>query len=787
MPDAFPHLDDTPFPGVSNIDVYEYRNDFDYARYSADVEVELLQVPWDSSYQSVVDFGSDSARDTWFDSLTVRKVEINQCMCKVPTESLNVPLPYNEAVRYNYVRVKRTMLTSVDDPVAYETKDAISWFFYFIIDAEPLATSTTQLTLAIDWFTTYWYRLEHPFCMLERGHFPMAQVTPQQFLNAPLSTNKWLMSPDINYGQTQQIASYNDFVMNDVNCWALIACSTQPNGTWLDSGGAQRTPSSATYNVGGVPAYNVFATAPNHLQTLMSQIANNRPQMLQTVKGIYFVSSELLTLGTTFDIEEVECWTVSAQTKNVTMMNLEVNDFNLPVPYRNITKLYTFPYSVIEITDGRGNTRQIRVEDTNGTVAAQLALSIALPYLGIDVAITSVGAMNSRSVLFKNLTQRSRTLAGDWYKTMLHYDIPVYGIFENAYNYDTFAHQWERDTATYAADNAYNSAVESANTSVTNTANTGTTQTNNMATMTALNTGIVNRNNAASTEITAIGNATSQAAQAYDAGLQRNVQEADAEAVAATTLTNAIGNLASSVLSGAVSGGIAGAAMGAAQSVIGGVTAGVNAAVMLNASATKVELSITNSQNKVTSQNNSNTSITEQSTDTQSTNVTQSNTAQTTINNRNVSVANTNATNSANTAKNNAQRSKNSTTRGITNGRKANYVKPPLEFGQRTGSSLDVDTPQIMSTCILTQLEGELALAGDAMLRWGYMYNGQVDATNLNVCDKFSYWQGDMVITPGAVGANGGTIDALRRIFKDGTTVYSNPNYIGVSIYDNGF
>lgn len=32
---VFPHLKDTRFPDLGNVDVYKYQNDFDYARYDA--------------------------------------------------------------------------------------------------------------------------------------------------------------------------------------------------------------------------------------------------------------------------------------------------------------------------------------------------------------------------------------------------------------------------------------------------------------------------------------------------------------------------------------------------------------------------------------------------------------------------------------------------------------------------------------------------------------------------------------------------------------------------------
>lgn len=193
----FPHLKgDTPFPNIESMDVFEYANDFDYGRYSPNVTIELCQVPWSADYSACVDFGSEAEREAWFNSQIVKKIELNNCMCRIPTEALNVPLPYDEAMRYNYVRVKRPMLTSDSNPVDFETQNRVASWYYFIVSENVLATNTTELMLAIDWFTTFWYTCDHPYCILERGHYPMTQVTPEQFLSAPLENNRYLLPPE---------------------------------------------------------------------------------------------------------------------------------------------------------------------------------------------------------------------------------------------------------------------------------------------------------------------------------------------------------------------------------------------------------------------------------------------------------------------------------------------------------------------------------------------------------------------------------------------------------------
>ena len=49
----FPHIDDTKFPIIDNVNVYKYQNNFDYARWKGKVSFKLLNVLWNSNYADV--------------------------------------------------------------------------------------------------------------------------------------------------------------------------------------------------------------------------------------------------------------------------------------------------------------------------------------------------------------------------------------------------------------------------------------------------------------------------------------------------------------------------------------------------------------------------------------------------------------------------------------------------------------------------------------------------------------------------------------------------------------
>lgn len=116
----FPHLNDTKFPNVGNVDVYAYQNEFDYPRWKPNTKAYLVNVRWNGDYSDCVKFDSDEARDDWFDALVANTIEDNPD-CAVTLDKLGtnfiqnfikVPLPYDRAAQFNYLVVDVPVMTS---------------------------------------------------------------------------------------------------------------------------------------------------------------------------------------------------------------------------------------------------------------------------------------------------------------------------------------------------------------------------------------------------------------------------------------------------------------------------------------------------------------------------------------------------------------------------------------------------------------------------------------------------------------------------------------------------
>ena len=133
----FPHLNDTEFPNLSNMDVYKYQNTFDYKRWSDGTRIYLCNVLFNSDYKDVVKFKNDVERDNYFDKLNSYTVELKTRFHVAPDNSVKIPVPYTVASKYNYLYVDLPTMTSDNEPINYESNRREHRYFYFINDIIP--------------------------------------------------------------------------------------------------------------------------------------------------------------------------------------------------------------------------------------------------------------------------------------------------------------------------------------------------------------------------------------------------------------------------------------------------------------------------------------------------------------------------------------------------------------------------------------------------------------------------------------------------------------------------
>ena len=770
------------FPHIGNIDTYKYDNNFDYRRFDAvQMELQICTVPWDmgeahignrtiSGIGNVVYFGSKANRDAWFDAIpddecyrfTTKFKELHSSL------EIDVPIPYDMCAKHNYLVVRYAKFANDDSPVVYEGDDGLREWFWFIREVEFVAPNTTKLHILDDAFQTWIYDINVSGMILERGHAPMFAMRAEKYLKDPIDNNEYLLTEDVNFGQASIVQHIDAVSLNSGTVYACIATTANPTGTWgTKAAGPWNTPASSYYQNDGCPSVYVFAVQVANLNTLLANIDSQVPQFKQTIQGVFFASKDLVTLVNPFTFCNVNCYGVAAGRKTLDFVELKKSQFGYSGKYADIAKLYTDPYAHIEITDENGNTDIIRIEDTNGTIDISAALSLAYPFINIDAHLMGVGGAASKAVKFKNITESTFDVSGQWYDYLRSWAIPTFAVIQSSatnYDYATDFDRKQRVTDyTTAQDNADAIAdTQVANAAIATAANSASTARSNTSMNTdAANTVYYNDAMNTATNLLVGMSATSTIAANEQQG------SISAASGAASAAVGAISSAASLDLGGVVS-SIAGG-------IIGGTTTMAQTAVANGLTATQASYTQAG--------NNATTAGADYDTNQKAANHTATQTDLTNIQNN----ATTGTTaNTAATEKANATREANRAQSAIDNDVSQAALDAPQQFGSFANGQSAATKPIAMFAHIVTQSKSAIASAGDEFLRYGYMLDRQWDFDgNWNVGKYFTYWKlRDFWVSN--LNVPDMYMDKIRFFLFGGVTVWRNPADIGkVTVYDN--
>lgn len=641
----FTHLDDTGFPYPEGIDPYKYENDFDYSKYNkTQMRITVCSVPWDvglihvgnaqiGGLGNVVKFESPEARDEWLDSIE-NKFTWETKYREYHTDGyIEVPLPYEKAVLYNYVYVEYDLL-----PVDY-AEGSKKRFFFFIRECQSLAPSTCKIKILRDTFQTFIYDVQVTHLMLERGHAPMAFNSADRYLSNPVENNEYLLADDVNYGNSYKRAYATSKIFNSGDMWAVVVSSGNPQANWGSKGAGSWSTPDGTNMLDGQPTYYAIALAPEELSKFLSNIDNVIPQYKSTIKGVFFIAQKLVKTGKAFTFAGIEVRAVSQKSQNIDFLQLTKAQFNYGPNYENLAKLYTFPYAYLEITGEDGNANIVKIEETSGNLSLYVTTSLAYPWISIDSHINGIGSGGS-TIEFSNIDSHSFTFQGDWYSQLRRWSIPCFAVTQAAsvaYDYSTHFDRIQQADENYTA---WQNAYDNAGTIKANSdASANTSKTNADASSSTAHT------NANATALTSKTNADANAATIYqttDRNIQRTrvvaademglrtdlknlsnallsdensankaklVDDRDTDnsativstslgndAIAATTAINATAGALSGGVGGAINGGLAGGAMGGPAGLVAGAIGGA-ASSIIGAATTTMTTSITISNN----------------------------------------------------------------------------------------------------------------------------------------------------------------------------------------------
>lgn len=764
------------FPHVQNVDTYKYDNDFDYGRFDYNqMSLQVCTVPWDmgeahigartiSGIGNVVYFGTKEKRDAWFKAISDDECYRFETKFKElhRDQFIDVPIPYDMCAKHNYLVVHYEKFANEDSPVMYEGDDGLRDWFWFIREVEFLAPNTTRLHILDDAFQTWIYDVNVSGMVLERGHAPMFNTRASKYLDNPLENNVDLLTEDVNFGEASQVKHIDALVLNAGNMYACIATTANPTATWSDN-----VPASAYYNANGQPSVYVFAVAATNLNAFLTIVTAQVPQFKQTVQGVFFASSDLITLNGSFTFAGVTCYNVLASRRTFELCDLKAGLFGYDSKYADIAKLYTSPYAHIEVTDENGNIDIIKIEDTTGAINVSAAMSIAYPFVSIDAHLLGVGGDAFASVTYRNIDAHTFNISGQWYDTLRSWNVPTFAVVLDAareYDYSTRFDRAQRVVEyTTAQTNANaNADTQNANAALNVAANSATTaRSNTSANQSVTIARTYNDGMAANSNVIIEDNATSTIVANEQQGV------ISAASGAATSAVNAIG--------AAATGNIAGAITGVVNGLIG---AGATMASTNVANA----LTATQADNAKLS-NDSNASSSNYKTINDTSNQTSTNSDLTVIQN-NLTTGTT--ANDVATQKANATRNANVAQSAIDNDIAQAALRAPFMYGSFANGDGSATKPMALFAHIVTQSKSAISSAGDEFLRYGYRFDKQWNFNgDWNVGKYFTYWKlRDFWVSN--LNVPDMYMDKLRFFLFGGVTVWRDPADIGKrTVYEN--
>ena len=548
---TFPHLDtNSKFPYLDNVEVYKYDNNFDYSRFDYDqMEIIVCSVPWDmgeahignrtiSGIGNVVDFGGKDERDQWFADLPADECfRFSTKYRQLHRENkIGVPIPFDVASNYNYVAVEYKPMAHEGSPIDYEREDARRKWFWFIREVEFVGPNSTVLHLMIDAWQTFIYDLDIVSMVLERGHAPMAAIRADEYLQNPIENNAYLLCEDVNYGDDSVIRDCEYLPIGNGRKFCLFALPMMQSNITATGAAMSGNTSPATYIdevsrwghqliVSGyewsyVPDYSgvnapfvqslmhksdfvfngngVFAIESENASSFFNALAANYMHIFQAIQAVFIVDEEHLRIDSQFTLAGFTVYNVTSK-NTVHNITLTSDMFNYPDEYKEIAKLYTFPYATLEYTDDDGLTVELKIENT-GKLSIVHELAIVFPYVQQRVYLRGVNGSKTDTYTWRNIGNNSDTRmtlpVDDFSKFMSKWNIPTFALYVRRDRMDAPGDYASMQARRERALIDYKNTVRIANTMYENASDTQDTNVANIGASGATNTANIQRTTA---------------------------------------------------------------------------------------------------------------------------------------------------------------------------------------------------------------------------------------------------------------------------------------------------
>lgn len=568
------------FPGVPD-NIYQYENTFNYSVWAPNSSILMCNVPWDSSYRDVVRFDTDRERDAWFASRSSDgyAFTLNGLVYLRYGEPIRVNAPFDMVTRCNYMVVSNPI-----QPVPPSSGRIQDKFYYFITDAKYLAPNTTQINVQLDVWMTYYNRVEFNMCYINRGHIGIANENSTEWNIRSYLTD----AEGLETGDEYEIVHQDYINLQASTMWAVVVSTVDLEGSWGTTASPVLNTAKGSYADGMVNGCATYAMNSSEFLKMMG-LLSDKPWVSQCITMVTIVPDAFVQVGEAVKLGgSVSAFKIA---RNMLEGNVfEIIDgahenFAIPDRYKNLHKLYSYPYTLFELTAHNAAEIILKPEcisynttaDTfmlNHLVACTPPQIRAVIYprkynAPVDTQLSEDGDIEYTYYTCANDEAYNTIELGEYIDTGLVFtDFPQLSIVNNMYQYYLASNRNQIAYNYASADWSYNKALYGAQTSYNQA-------TNNM------NTALANQNvaNAANWTLSGIS---------QEKNLWNGVQGMVGSGV------NAVGSLAS--------GDVGGAAMGVANVALGAANTALNSNWINQTTSAQVGAATQTTQNNVANQ-----------------------------------------------------------------------------------------------------------------------------------------------------------------------------------------
>lgn len=363
---------------IDDVNPYVESN-FSWAEWTPNTTLKLCRVPWDASYRDIVRFVSRETQRQWFDKLD--GVECRPATMHIFNAPARVELPFNEASNWNY-------LVAYNDYPGLEGPRA---WYYFIQRVEYVNAHCTQLVLMLDVWQSFQHDVTFGSCYVTRGHIGVANEHQwgdygRTYLALPegLDTGSEMVTTSQEYQSIIEGRHYDiDGGGVDWVDYGLIVVST----TNLTDDPGNTSDPKLTTATGAIFEQETDGCSVYYCESRMAYVANIMalgtlfPWVTQGICAVYMVPKIPQDYVSRYGhrVTEIYGQAVSEEYGNIYSFNSSLdsdlryedvmsvanfrNKFHIPARYRNLRKLYCYPYCVVECSCLNGTAITYRPED----------------------------------------------------------------------------------------------------------------------------------------------------------------------------------------------------------------------------------------------------------------------------------------------------------------------------------------------------------------------------------------------------------------------------------------